>query len=77
MLLRYVRSKFVPNRSLILIDPDIPPTQLAAKNQIVRTLIDNLSGKTTASLELPEVRICEAGVCGLPLKGVELELVVR
>ncbi|GJJ13380.1 hypothetical protein Clacol_007633 [Clathrus columnatus] len=75
--LRYVRSKFVPNRSLIHIDPNFLPKRLAEQNQVVRSLVDSLSTKATASLELPEVRVCEAGVCGLPLKGIELELLVQ
>lgn len=73
-LLRYVRSKFMPNKSLIFIDPDVPPTRLGEHNEVIRSLLDSLSAKT---LELPEVRICEGGVCGLPLRGVELESVLR
>ncbi|KAF8524565.1 hypothetical protein BU17DRAFT_42830 [Hysterangium stoloniferum] len=76
-LLKYIRSRFVPNRSLILIDPDAPPSWLAKHNQVIRSLVDNLASKTTASMELPEARICERGVCGLPLRGIELELVLR
>ncbi|KAF8592308.1 hypothetical protein K439DRAFT_1524915 [Ramaria rubella] len=72
-VLRSIRSRFMPNRSLIVIDPDSPPTELAKHNEVVRSLVNALPSKMSATLQLPEIRICEGGVCGLPLRGKELE----
>jgi len=74
-LLRSIRARFVPNRNLIFLDPDGPPKGLAEQNEVIRSLVDNLASKTSALLDLPEVRICEGGVCGMPLKGMDLEQV--
>ena len=74
--MRALRAKFIPNRSLIFLDPDAPPSGLAEQNEVIRSLVDSLASKTSATLDLPEVRICEGGVCGMPLKGAELEQVV-
>ncbi|KIJ57162.1 hypothetical protein M422DRAFT_23262 [Sphaerobolus stellatus SS14] len=72
-LLGALRTKFVPNRNLIFLDFDALPKGLAEQNEVVRSLVESLASKPSGSLELPEVRICEEGVCGMPLKGAELD----
>lgn len=71
-VLRSIRSRFVPNRSLILIDPTRPPSGLTTHNEVVRSLVDGLAETPRACRQLPEVRICEGGTCGLPLRADEL-----
>jgi uncharacterized protein YyaL (SSP411 family) len=68
-LLDSIRSRFIPNRVLIHVDPSNPPVELGKDNAAVKAIIDGLK-----SDEQPSVRVCEHGTCGLPIVDVrELE----
>jgi uncharacterized protein YyaL (SSP411 family) len=68
-LLDAIRSRFIPNRVLIHVDPSDPPVGLAKDNAAVKAIIDGLKAD-----EKPSVRVCERGTCGLPIVDVgELE----
>lgn len=56
-------ERFIPNRLLIHIEPSNPPMDLAWRNEVVKAVVEGL-GKEGGRAS---VRVCEAGVCGLPI----------
>ena len=63
--LALIRSVFMPNRTLIHLNPSDPPTELAKVNATLRSLIEQ---GTDAK---PNVRVCENYTCGLPIEDTE------
>jgi uncharacterized protein YyaL (SSP411 family) len=61
-----LRESYMPNRVVIRIDPDNPPVELGEVNATVKAL---LSEKKAG------LRVCQAGVCGMPI--VDLEEAAR
>lgn len=59
-ILQVVRETYSPAQMTIFIDPEQPSMRLAEVNETVRALLD-------VQETVPSVRICEGGVCGLPL----------
>ncbi|WVF67216.1 hypothetical protein IAT40_001964 [Kwoniella sp. CBS 6097] len=70
--LSLARSFYAPYQILIHIDPSNPPTKLAEKNDVLKSLIDGLSsGKEGAATVEVSLRVCEGGACGLPVTSLE------
>lgn len=66
-LLERIYERWIPNRLLVHVDPEALPRELAEGNEVVRSLVEG--GDWT-----PSVRVCEGGVCGMPIQsGEELE----
>lgn len=63
-LLERIYARWIPNRLLVHVDPQALPKKLADGNEVVKALI--AGGDWT-----PSVRVCEAGVCGMPIESVE------
>lgn len=59
-LLKLVREAYTPAQVVIFIDPAKPPESLAKLNDTFKALLD-------VEEDVPSVRICEGGVCGLPV----------
>ncbi|WVR09254.1 hypothetical protein IAU60_006319 [Kwoniella sp. DSM 27419] len=66
--LALARETYAPNQLLIHIDPAQPPDKLAERNEVIKSLIDGLD---KAGSHEPSLRVCESGVCGLPVASVE------
>jgi hypothetical protein len=52
----------MPNKVIIRIDPDKPPRALAELNATVKELVGEKE---------PALRLCEGGVCGMPIRDLE------
>ena len=63
----------IPNGVLIRIDPDALPTGLAARNDVIGYLVDDVERRRAAGgKEMEEnVRLCEGFACQLPVKTLE------
>ncbi len=63
-LLSLVWASYHPAQVVIYIDPANPPRRLAEVNETIKALLD-------VKEDVPSLRVCEGGVCGLPI--LELE----
>ncbi|KAK4687960.1 uncharacterized protein P7C73_g2148, partial [Tremellales sp. Uapishka_1] len=63
-ILKSLREVYIPNKVVIQIDPANPPVKLAEKNETVKSLMDVKESS-------PSLRVCEGGVCGLPIYELE------
>ncbi|PSS29549.1 hypothetical protein PHLCEN_2v2961 [Hermanssonia centrifuga] len=61
-----IRTKFIPNRVLIYLDPNNPPAELSKLNGTLNELI-----KRTETDAKPNIRICENFTCSAPINSVE------
>jgi len=63
---------FIPNGVLIRIDPDALPTGLAARNEVIKDIVDYVERQRAAGKPIEEnVRLCEGFTCQLPVKTLE------
>ncbi|OCH88385.1 hypothetical protein OBBRIDRAFT_734556 [Obba rivulosa] len=75
--LKVIRSRFIPHRVLIHLDPAHPPRKLAKENATLRALIVDVEKNVDGKAARPSVRICENFTCGLPIEDVaEVEKVL-
>lgn len=63
-LLRLVRGSYHPAQVVIYIDPANSPRKLGEVNETIKALLD-------VKEDVPSLRICEGGVCGLPITDIE------
>ncbi|CAD6586378.1 MAG: hypothetical protein CYPHOPRED_003528 [Cyphobasidiales sp. Tagirdzhanova-0007] len=59
--LRVIRHTFIPNRMLIHLSSKHPQALLGSQNELIQSMVKE--GKA----DIPEIRICEGRVCGLPI----------
>jgi len=59
---------FIPNRVLVHLDPEWPPHELAARNVVVKSLVDDIQERKRQGKKIEEnVRLCEGFTCQLPV----------
>ena len=63
-----IRSKFIPNRVLLPVDPHKPPTELAKLNETIKALLEDAGKKGEVK---PNVRVCANFVCAAPVYDIE------
>ncbi|OCF34161.1 cold-induced thioredoxin domain-containing protein [Kwoniella heveanensis BCC8398] len=68
--LSLARSIYAPYQIVIHIDPSNPPRKLAEKNDVLRSLIEGSDANQQKTTEA-SLRVCEGGVCGLPVTSIE------
>ena len=62
------RHAFIPNRVIIHLDPERPPHELAARNAVVKSLVDDMQERKRQGKNIEEnVRLCEGFTCQLPV----------
>jgi hypothetical protein len=64
--------KYIPNKIVIQIDPENPPTELARYNSVVKGILEGMERDKAAGKEIKEsLRICRDFACGLPFTDLE------
>jgi uncharacterized protein YyaL (SSP411 family) len=57
-------STYIPNKIIMSIDPTSPPLELASRNPVIQSLVEDLKQRGDSP---PSVRVCENGACHLPV----------
>ncbi|KAJ9125893.1 hypothetical protein QFC24_002678 [Naganishia onofrii] len=57
-------SIYIPNKIIMSIDPTSPPLELASRNPVIQSLVEDLKQRGDSR---PSVRVCENGACHLPV----------
>jgi len=65
-------TRYIPNKVVIQIDPENPPSELARYNSVVEGVLEGLERDKADGKEVKEsLRICRDFACGLPITDLE------